>query len=197
MNGTARRRERSIQVQELWTLCKTFPISSHYLLELITTVKLSLIRFAIFIELLGHLGYAAAMNGVEFTIGRCEPFVNSPILPKFEVKIHTPLVIHAFSYKQANAQVGGILTALGGMGSPIIQSALTKHIPRDKTGQLLGASALLRSLARVIFPALVNLIYAATVGTFPQTVFVCLASVFLLSAGCSCFITPHSEYFLF
>lgn len=84
--------------------------------------------------------------------------------------------------------------AFGGAGSPTLQSALTKHIPRDKTGQLLGASALLRSLSQVLFPTIFNLIYAATVGTFQQTVFVCLASVFLLCAACSWFITPHSEF---
>lgn len=86
-----------------------------------------------------------------------------------------------------------MLTALGGIGSPTAQSALTKHIPPDKTGQLLGASALLRSLARIIFPTLFGLVYADTVGTFPQAVFICLASVFLVSAVCSYFITPHGE----
>ncbi|KAF8418944.1 major facilitator superfamily domain-containing protein [Tirmania nivea] len=87
--------------------------------------------------------------------------------------------------------LAGMMTALGGIGSPTIQSALTKHITRDKTGQLLGASALLHSLARILFPTIFNLIYAGTVGTFPQAVFVGLASVFSLSAGCSYFITPH------
>lgn len=88
-------------------------------------------------------------------------------------------------------------TGLGGIGSSTTQSALTKHIPRDKIGQLLGASALLRCLARVLLPTMFNLIYADTVGTFPQAVFVCLASVFLLSAGCSYFITPHREHFTY
>ncbi|KAF8476000.1 tetracycline-efflux transporter-like protein [Kalaharituber pfeilii] len=85
----------------------------------------------------------------------------------------------------------GMLLALGSVGSPTLQSALTKHIPRDKTGQLLGASAVLRSVARVIFPTVFNLIYAETVGTFPQTVFVSLASMFSITAVCSWFITPH------
>lgn len=99
------------------------------------------------------------------------------------------------NYNNANLHKAGMMTALGGVGSPTIQSALTKHIPRDKTGQLLGAGALLRSLARVLFPTIFNLIYADTVGTFPQAVFVCLASVFSLSAGCSYFITPHRKYY--
>lgn len=93
----------------------------------------------------------------------------------------------------SNFHKAGIIAALGGVGSPTIQSALTKHIPRDKTGQLLGASALLRSLARVLFPTVFNLIYADTVGALPQAVFVCLASGFFLSAGCSYFITPHRK----
>ncbi|RPB22754.1 putative tetracycline-efflux transporter [Terfezia boudieri ATCC MYA-4762] len=102
---------------------------------------------------------------------------------------------YAVASAGAGFTLAGMMAALGGVGSPTIQSALTKHIPRGKTGQLLGASALLHSLARVLFPIISNLIYADTVGTFPQAVFVCLASVLSLSAGCSYFITPHLQLY--
>jgi sugar phosphate permease len=84
--------------------------------------------------------------------------------------------------------LAGASTALGGVGSPTIQSSLTKHVPNDKTGQLLGAMALLHSLARVVAPTIFNLIYAATVGSVPQTVFVCLGSAFAGAFVCSWFI---------
>jgi MFS family permease len=84
--------------------------------------------------------------------------------------------------------LAGMFTALGGVGSPTIQSSLTKHVPNTKTGQLLGAMALLHSLARVIAPTVFGLIYAATVGSVPQTVFICLGSAFTGAFVCSWFI---------
>lgn len=77
--------------------------------------------------------------------------------------------------------LSGTVAALGGIASPTLQSSLTKHVPADKTGQLLGASSLLHALARVIAPTIFSAIYAGTVATFPQTVFVCLASTFGLA----------------
>ncbi|KAH0604783.1 uncharacterized protein H6S33_006451 [Morchella sextelata] len=82
----------------------------------------------------------------------------------------------------------GVCTALGGIGSPTLQSSLTKHVPDEKTGQLLGATALLHSLARVVAPTVFNLVYAYTVATFPQTVFVCLGSTFAFAFACSWFL---------
>ncbi|KAG9243573.1 major facilitator superfamily domain-containing protein [Calycina marina] len=87
--------------------------------------------------------------------------------------------------------VAGIVTALGGVGSPTLQSALTKHVPHDRVGQLLGATGLLHSLARVVAPLVFNLIYAGTVDTFPQTVFVVLALCFGLALLASFLIRPH------
>ena len=98
----------------------------------------------------------------------------------------------------ATAQTGGLMilagmiASLGGIGSPTLQSALTKHIPSDRTGQVLGATGLLHALARVVAPTIFNLIYSETVGVFPQTVFICLASVFILAAIMSWFLKPNS-----
>jgi MFS family permease len=97
----------------------------------------------------------------------------------------------------ATAQTGGLLilagmiASLGGLGSPTLQSALTKHIPSDQTGQVLGATGLLHALARVVAPTIFNLIYSQTVEVFPQTVFVCLASLFILAAMMSWFLKPN------
>lgn len=90
--------------------------------------------------------------------------------------------------------LSGSVASIGGMGSPTLQSALTKHVPADRTGQLLGASGLLHALARVVAPTIFNAIYSATVGKFTQTVFVCLTSTFALAFVLSWFIKPHSMY---
>ena len=102
---------------------------------------LNIIRFSVFMDTLGYLGYTLARTG--------------------------PAMI-----------LSGVVAALGGMGAPTLQSALTKHVPSGQTGQLLGASGLLHALARVVAPTVFNAIYAATVGKFTQTVFVCLAATF-------------------
>ena len=87
--------------------------------------------------------------------------------------------------------LSGALASVGGMGSPTISSAMTKHIPQDRTGQLLGAVGLLHALARVVAPTIFNTIYFYTVGKFTQTVFVCLASTFGVAFTLSWFIKPH------
>jgi MFS family permease len=92
--------------------------------------------------------------------------------------------------------LSGMIASLGGIGPPTLQSALTKHIPSDQTGQVLGATGLLHALARVVAPTLFNLIYSQTVGVFPQTVFVCLASVFVLAAIMSWFLKPNGMSFV-
>lgn len=117
---------------------------------------LSVIRFAVFFDMLGYLGYALASNG--------------------------PLFI-----------LSGVVASVGGMGSPTLQSALTKHVPPDRTGQLLGATGLLHALARILGPTLFNGIYSATVSTFPQTVFVCLTATFGVAFLCSWFIRPYGK----
>ncbi|KAL8937690.1 MAG: hypothetical protein Q9211_003555, partial [Gyalolechia sp. 1 TL-2023] len=87
--------------------------------------------------------------------------------------------------------LSGALASIGGMGSPTLQSALTKHVPPEQTGAVLGAAGLLHALARVLGPVIFNSIYSATVGKFTQTVFVCLASTFFLAFVLSWFIKPH------
>jgi len=87
--------------------------------------------------------------------------------------------------------LSGAIAAIGGIGSPTLGAALTKHVPQDQVGQLLGATGLLHAVARVMGPTIFNGIYSATVGTYRQTVFVCLAATFGLAFLCSWFIRPH------
>lgn len=92
--------------------------------------------------------------------------------------------------------LSGMLASVGGVGSPMLQSALTKSVPPDRTGQLLGATGLLHALARVVAPTVFNAIYKATVGGFTQTVFVCLTATFGVAFLLSWFVRPHGEFFL-
>jgi MFS family permease len=89
--------------------------------------------------------------------------------------------------------LAGALASIGGIGSPTMQSALTKHVPAEQTGQLLGASGLLHALARVVAPTVFNAIYSATVGKYTQTVFVCLTATFGLAFVISWFIRPGGK----
>lgn len=111
------------------------------------------------------------------------------LLIRFSIVIEmSGYLLYSVVSTPAGFTAAGVCTALGAIGSPTLQSSLTKHVPDDKTGQLLGATALLHSLARVVAPTIFNLIYAYTVGTFPQTVFVCFGATFALGMGCSAFL---------
>ena len=92
--------------------------------------------------------------------------------------------------------LSGAIASIGGMGSPTLQSAVTKHVPPDKTGQVLGAMGLLHALARVLGPVVFNSIYATTVGKCPQTVFMCLAATFGVAFVLSWGIRPYGELHL-
>jgi MFS family permease len=90
----------------------------------------------------------------------------------------------------------GVLAALGGIASPTLQASLTKHVPQDQIGQLLGATGLLHALARVIAPTIFGLIYAKTVATVPSTVFIFITGFFVAAFFFSWFIRPHGKQFI-
>ena len=89
--------------------------------------------------------------------------------------------------------LSGAVAALGGVGSPTISSALTEHVPADRTGQLLGAMGLLHALTRVFSPTICNTIYSLTVKTVPQTVFYCLTATFGFAFVLSWFVQPNGK----
>lgn len=91
--------------------------------------------------------------------------------------------------------LAGVIASIGGIGSPTLQASLTKHVPQEKVGQLLGASGLLHALARVLAPAVCNGIYSLTVSTsFPQAIFVCLAGAFGVAFVLSCMLRTGVGY---
>jgi MFS family permease len=118
---------------------------------------LSIIRAAIFFDMMGYLGFVLARKGELFALS-------------------------------------GALAAVGGIGNPTLGAALTKHVPQDKVGQLLGATGLLHAFARVVGPTIFNGIYSATVSSYRQTVFVTLCATFGLAFVCSWFVRPHGTF---
>lgn len=86
--------------------------------------------------------------------------------------------------------LSGVIASIGGIGSPTMQAALTKHVPKESIGQLLGAMGLLHAMARVVGPTLFMGIYAATVKVFPQAYFFILTIMFGVAFGVSWFIRP-------
>lgn len=90
--------------------------------------------------------------------------------------------------------LSGAITSIGGTASPTMQAALTKHVPKENVGQLLGAMGLLHSLGRAIGPFVFTGIYAATVSVFPQAYFVVLAAFFGVAWIVSWFVKPGGEF---
>ncbi|KAG7287911.1 hypothetical protein NEMBOFW57_007429 [Staphylotrichum longicolle] len=84
-----------------------------------------------------------------------------------------------------------VVTAFGGLGSATIQAAVSKHVPPERVGQMLGAIGLLHSLARILAPIIFNQLYAATVETFPQAFMVLLAVLFGITLAASFLLKPH------
>lgn len=97
---------------------------------------------------------------------------------------------YAFTPSGSIMVLSAMIAALGGLGPPVLQSSMTKHIPADRTGQILGATGLLHALARVVGPVAFNLIYQRTVATFSGFVFLCLGSIFVIVFIMSWFIKP-------
>ncbi|PYI33212.1 MFS general substrate transporter [Aspergillus indologenus CBS 114.80] len=97
---------------------------------------------------------------------------------------------YAIAFNGALMTFSGVILALGGMGVPTLQSALTKHVPREGLGQILGAKGLLHALARIFAPSVCSLIYSVTVGRFTPAIFVVLAAVFGAAAAASWWIRP-------
>ncbi|KAK3294847.1 major facilitator superfamily domain-containing protein [Chaetomium fimeti] len=98
---------------------------------------------------------------------------------------------YVFARSSAVFVACAVLTAFGGLGSATIQAAVTKHVPPQRVGQMLGAIGLLHSLARIVAPIVFNQLYAATVEGFPQAFFVLLAVMFGLALGASFFLEPN------
>jgi sugar phosphate permease len=84
--------------------------------------------------------------------------------------------------------LSGVIASMGAVGSPTMQAALTKHVPKDSVGAVLGAVGLSHAIGRVVGPSMFMGIYALTVGFFPQAYFIALTAMFGVAFGFSWFI---------
>ncbi|KAI3329419.1 MFS general substrate transporter [Xylariaceae sp. AK1471] len=98
---------------------------------------------------------------------------------------------YVFARSEELFLLSGVCTAFGGLASATIQAAITKQIPAERVGSMLGAMGLLHAVSRVLAPIIFDGIYAGTIETFPQTFVVVLAALFGLSLLASIFVRPH------
>lgn len=101
---------------------------------------------------------------------------------------------YALSRNGTQFLLSGAIAGVGGIASPSMQAALTKHVPKEQIGQLLGAMGLLHAVGRVLGPIMFTGIYAATVAVFPQAYFLILTAMFSAAFVVSWKIRPNGEY---
>ncbi|KAI0974508.1 MFS general substrate transporter [Xylaria arbuscula] len=98
---------------------------------------------------------------------------------------------YVFVRSQELFMLSAVFTSFGGLASATIQAALTKQVPAEQVGSMLGAMGLLHAVSRVFAPIIFDGIYAGTIESFPQTFVVVLASLFGLSVLASLFVRSH------
>ncbi|KAK7207310.1 major facilitator superfamily domain-containing protein [Myxozyma melibiosi] len=105
----------------------------------------------------GRVSHVGASQSDVFLI-RCGVFVG--------VLAHT---LYLFSRSSTQFMLSGCIASVGTLASSTIQSTLTKHVPKQKIGELLGAMAVLHSLCSIIAPAIFAIVYSNTVLHFPAS----------------------------
>ncbi len=73
------------------------------------------------------------------------------------------------------------LFALGGTGMPILQSMLSERVDGESQGALMGLFAGLTSFVSIFAPLSISLLYFATKPSFPGTVWLLAAAMYLVS----------------
>ncbi|KAE9967532.1 hypothetical protein BLS_005203 [Venturia inaequalis] len=101
---------------------------------------------------------------------------------------------YALSRNGTQFLLSGAVAGIGGIASPSMQAALTKHVPKEQVGQLLGAMGLLHAAGRVLGPMLFTGIYAATVAVVPQAYFLILTAMFSVAFFVSWKIRPNDQF---
>lgn len=101
------------------------------------------------------------------------------------------IIGYVFARSESFFIASGVITAFGGMSSATIQAMLSKTVPAETVGSVLGAIGLLHALSRIVAPVVLNGLYAATVKTFPQAVFVVISGLFVVVFILSLMLRPH------
>lgn len=98
---------------------------------------------------------------------------------------------YLFTRSPAIFVASGVVTAVGGLGAATTQNTLTKHVPPERVGALLGAIGLLQAIARILAPLAIGGLYAATVAYFPQSPFALMLGMFTGVLALAFFVRPH------
>nr|UZP48222.1 AvaJ [Aspergillus versicolor] len=89
--------------------------------------------------------------------------------------VHSPLGVIA----------GSLIAGSGAPLSPTLTSCLTKMVPEERQGVLLGAVSFLHAISRILLPSGMNYVYGSTVGTQPYALFALLgfgSGIFLVAS---------------
>ncbi|ODQ71616.1 hypothetical protein LIPSTDRAFT_73329 [Lipomyces starkeyi NRRL Y-11557] len=87
--------------------------------------------------------------------------------------------------------IAGTVSAFGSLESPTVRAALTKHVPTENTGAVLGALSLMQSLSEIVGPIIFSNIYASTVVSYPKAIFVASIIIFIIAFVMSLLLTEH------
>jgi hypothetical protein len=93
--------------------------------------------------------------------------------------------------------LSGIVSSLGIVNGPALQAGLVNHVTSDRSGEVLSACVMLHAAARLFTPTVMNTIYGATVGYFPQTIFILIIALGTIALIVSLFLKPNRTYFPF
>ncbi|KAK9469273.1 major facilitator superfamily domain-containing protein [Lipomyces arxii] len=92
-----------------------------------------------------------------------------------------------FAMAQTGVQfaLAGTLGSIGGIASPTLQSALTKHVPKENVGALLGGLSLLHCICTIIAPIIFSTVYAYTISWYPRAIFFAFTVLYGLAFFCA------------
>ena len=100
---------------------------------------------------------------------------------------------YALSWTGSVYILSGIVSSLGIVHGPAIQAGLVNHVTSDRSGEVLSACVMLHAGARLFTPTAINTIYGATVGYFPQTIFILIIALVTIALIISVFLKPNRK----
>jgi MFS family permease len=87
----------------------------------------------------------------------------------------------------------GVISAMGALATPTIQSAIIKYIPENKTGEMFGALAVLKNILSMVAPSGALYIYSKTVQGMPHLVFYVAGIIVLTCLALVMFVRIHQD----
>ncbi|KAF2087192.1 MFS general substrate transporter [Saccharata proteae CBS 121410] len=82
----------------------------------------------------------------------------------------------------------GALAAFGAIGLSTTEAALTKHISRERVGELMGGLGLMQAIVRIVAPSTANMVYSWTVTSAPGLAFLGVAGTLCIGVLLTLFL---------